>query len=185
MDGELIDIVAQPKHGWYVSAWHGTIDDQSTSMQNVVKMPNKAFTVNVDYRVPIFFSIVSFEQPSFAGPCEEEPNSLFSQANGPLIFNRDYCGNFSSASDDHDFFYFELEVKASVTITLNDIPNGRDYDLALYDEEWIPIAASREYDSAPEKVTGTLLPGKYFIQVYSGEDSEPSTANYRLRVGVN
>ncbi len=185
--GELIDIVAQPEYGWRISGWQGTIDDESTSSQNAVEMPDSAFTVGAAYRIPIFFSIVNKAENPFNGPDEEEPNGLFSQANGPLLFDKDYEGTFADSSDINDLFFFVLTQETNVTITLQDIPAGRDYDLVLYDETWIDgksIAVSREFDNDPEKISKTLPGGRYFIQVYAG-GSDPSTSEYRLKVQIN
>ena len=182
--GELIDIAAQPDQGWYVDRWQGTIDDESTSTENAVKMPDEEKTVNAFYRVPIYFAVVNTAQDKFLGPEEAEPNNLFSQANGPIQFGTGYLGSFEEQSDKNDLYYFLLGQETDVVITLTDIPNNRDYDLVLYDESWIDgesVASSRAFDNNPEKIEITLPPGKYYLQVYAGT-SDPSTEQYRLRV---
>jgi hypothetical protein len=185
--GDFIEITAHPEFGWYVDGWTGTIDDESTTVQNAVEMPDVPHTVDAAYRVPIFFSVINKAPETFGGPNEQEPNNLFSQANGPILFDKDYRGNFSSNEDINDLYYFDLAQQTRVTITLKDIPNGRDYDLVLYDEGWIDgetVAQSREFDNLPEEIGKLLPPGRYFIQVFAGE-SQPSSARYRLRVALN
>jgi hypothetical protein len=186
VSGELIEITAQPQLGWYVSAWYGTIDDESSSLQNAVQMPNKDLSVNADYRVPIFFSVVGSPPDQWSGPEEEEPNNLFSQANGPLQFARDYFGGFPVDSDKEDRYYFELDAASNVMITLRDIPKGTDYDIYLYPEDWSKgeIASSREFDNRPEEIKESLGAGKYYIRVLAGS-SKSSSEKYRLRVEIN
>ena len=184
--GELVEITAQPERGWYVSAWFGTIDDESTSLQNAVQMPDKDLSVNADYRVPIFFSVVGSPPEQWSGPDEEEPNNLFSEANGPLQVARDYFGGFPDDGDKEDRYYFELDAAGSATITLRDIPEGTDYDIYLYPEEWSKgeIATSREFDNRPEEIKIALDAGKYYIRVLAGS-SKSSSDKYRLRVEKN
>ena len=181
--GELIEITAQPERGWYLALWHGTIDDESSSLQNAVQMPDSDLSVNADYRVPIFFSVVNTPPESWSGPDEEEPNNLFSQANGPLQFGSDYRGGFPVDSDKEDRFYFELDAASDVTITLRDIPEGTDYDIYLYPEDWSngEIASSVRYGNRPEEIKETLEAGKYYIRVLAGRSSS-SSEKYRLRV---
>ena len=186
MTGDLIEITAQPDPGWYVAGWQGTIDDDSSSLQNAVAMPGVDLTVTADYRVPIFFSIINSAPEPWSGPDEEEPNNLFSQANGPLQFGRDYRGGFPTDGDKEDRFYFRISRKSDVTISLRDIPKGTDYDLFLYPEDWSTgdIASSRNFDNLPEEINITLEPGKYYVRILAGA-SRSSSEKYRLKVEIN
>ena len=47
--GTFIELSAAPDAGWELSAWSGTSDDTSTSLQNSVVMPDSEHSVEVFY----------------------------------------------------------------------------------------------------------------------------------------
>jgi len=112
---------------------------------------------------------------------EQEPNNGAPQANGPLISSAVYSGTFTHTADLKDYFYFDLSIAHSVEVWLTNIPEGCDFDLALRDADENLLAYSNNYGSAAEHiVTGTLPPGRYYIQAYYYQTG--CTPPYHLRV---
>ena len=50
VEGEVVDLTANPDWGYEVQAWSNTDDDTSTALTNTVTMPAAAHTVNVNYQ---------------------------------------------------------------------------------------------------------------------------------------
>jgi hypothetical protein len=103
---------------------------------------------------------------------EKEPNDdALTQANGPIICGPVYHGTLEG-TDPKDYFYFELSTSKNVEVWLTDIPQGCDYDLVLRDADLELVDYSDKFDSAGEHIPYyepwplTLLPGRYYIQIY-------------------
>ncbi|MBL8045459.1 MAG: CSLREA domain-containing protein [Anaerolineales bacterium] len=76
-----------------VSATLGT--PESTSITIVDTNPRRIY-------LPLIFR----PPEGYVFPCETEPNDNASQANGPLLSGRDYCGTLANGVN-NDFFYFK------------------------------------------------------------------------------
>lgn len=69
---------------------------------------------------------------------------------------------------DVDWYYVNVKEKARLEVRLEDIPDGRNYDLCLYDDSENLILSSTNPDNKNEKITYEIqTPGKYFIKVFS------------------
>jgi len=81
---------------------------------------------------PVFLPIVPKDLWScFKGPWEEEPNSPYDQANGPLCPGREYSGY---PNDAWDFFSIDLCAGGQITVDLT-IETGKGVQLQLRDQE--------------------------------------------------
>ncbi len=184
--GETINIFARPATGWFVSQWSGTIDDESIALQNAVEMPDQDHTVHADYRVALFLPVTNGPVLFFDGPDEEEPNSLFADANGPILPDRTYLGGFPTADDGDDRFYFNLAQTAGITVTLDSMEKGQDYNLYVYDTNWSRghVGYSGQLDNLMDKIVlNNLNPGKYYIRVFRAE-GDPTSDKYELRLTI-
>lgn len=124
------------------------------------------------------------------GPSEIENNDDFDFANEIGLYNYDFSTYSGETPDDYsnsvkgsigqtgdvDYFKFTLYGKASVTITLNDIPNECDYDIKLYEQgngrfeaaqRRNQIGYSANGSNYGETIEKLLYPNTYYIKVYS------------------
>jgi hypothetical protein len=118
----------------------------------------------------------------FDGPWEEEPNSIFEQANGPLHSDQDYYGYHN---DERDYFSFYMEVDGPIDIHLNSDHNAVDptgysvVQLALFDYNFNQI----EYKVGPVvdiDYDGTK--GWYYARVFTRSDYVDDTKQYTIRI---
>ncbi len=107
---------------------------------------------------------------------EIEPNNDFENANGPMLNKASIKGLVENG--DEDFFYFNLNEKSKVKVSLNKLQND-NLTYLLYKEGDLA-----NYISYPKNSNGnvsyseeTLEPGKYYILIYSGNDKK---INYDL-----
>jgi len=111
---------------------------------------------------------------------ETEPNEEMEQADGPIPHGTYIRGRVSSENDD-DYYWFEMTGERDVTVILDQIPSGQNYNLLLYDEYGAQKGYSAYWGNTPEEIVVTLQAGIYHIRAYpygSGGSSTP----YRLRV---
>lgn len=124
---------------------------------------------------------VVIASPTPAPPCERyEPNNTLGTATGPLA-NGQTMEAALCAADPDDFYFIELSGSATLTLDLNNLPAGTDYDLFLYASTGgNPIAQSRNDGVIPERIVKAITAGRYYIRVYpySGRSNQA----YRLRV---
>lgn len=94
-------------------------------------------------------------------------------------FNIDdgYVGRY----DDRDFFRFELEVAAAVSIDLHGLTS--DADLQLLDASGLAVATSINQGNVSESIRADLQVGEYFVLVESSDIL--SATNYYLDVLVD
>lgn len=114
-----------------------------------------------------------------------EPNGSFYQAYGPLPLNLDIFGYFNCPSETQfDFYFFNLQSQRNTIITLRDIANGSDYDMALYNcnNAACNIAFSGNYGNADEIITKNLPPGSYYIRISRSPTSPLVSQAYRLKI---
>jgi hypothetical protein len=123
-----------------------------------------AFVVKVvDTGNKVFLpAILNNYSPCFAGPLEQEPNNNGTQANGPLCLGQQYRGQ---PNDSNDYFYFNLDSAATVTVDLtNHI--GQGLQLLLYYQTVGNIVG---LDSTPPYhiTLPNAQPGRYYILIYA------------------
>jgi uncharacterized repeat protein (TIGR02543 family) len=185
--GEEIIILARPAPGWYVSHWQETTNEDRDAFEYNLVMPDAPYTVNADYLTATFLTVAYGPEIFFEGPVEQEPNNLFAEANGPLVHNRTYFGDFSTAADTEDRFYFNLGTSAEVTITLDSIQAGQDYNLYLYSADWNSPGGLQGYSgrvgNLKETIVKTVGPGKYYIRIDHASGS-PTTDQYEMTLAV-
>lgn len=128
--------------------------------------------------------------PTTAPVCPQdptEPNGSFAQAWGPLSLNQDFLGYFNCPYDtDRDYYFFDLVNRRRVIITLQNIPAGSDYDLALYSCASANCLAgySGNTGTANEQIDVTVNAGRYYVRVTRSASSPLVAQPYRLRVST-
>jgi len=111
----------------------------------------------------------------FIGPWEVELNNDYTQANGPLIFNRDYYGY---PNDERDWFSFNLPSPGQVTIDLTNMV-GSGVQLQLFYQN---IGNRVGYDPVPPyQIVYNGQPGLYYVFIYTASGFN-NTIPYTLRV---
>lgn len=114
-----------------------------------------------------------------------EPNGTFAQAWGPVPLNQDLMGYFNCASEtDRDFYYFNLSSRRRTIITLQNIPAGSDYDLALYNcaDPACQVGFSGNPGTIDERIDVTVNAGRYYVRITRSPTSPLTAQPYRLRV---
>lgn len=95
---------------------------------------------------------------------------------------------------DEDYYRFVVYGKAIVSINLENIPSGCDYDLELYEhdntryaeEEQVTLVnRSNAAGSSNEHINKTLLPGVYYIRINSYNDGFNAQSEYKLSLNVD
>ena len=81
-------------------------------------------------------------------------------------------------SSDIDYYKFTLSTESNTSIQLANIPSDCDYDLKLYDSGNNQVDSSTAGGNSSESISSTLLPGTYYIKVYSYKGD--SSSNYSL-----
>ena len=178
--GQTINLTASPASGWRINSWQGTNNNGSTSSSNTATMPGSSHTVRVNYvRISggqsAFLPSIHYGLTGFLGPFEVEPNNSTGQANGPILFNRDYQG---FPNDLSDYYSFTLTSAGQLQIVLTGI-TGRDPQLHLY---YNSSGNRVGYDpEAPYVINHSGQPGQYWVRVVVVEDYNQTTP-YTLRV---
>lgn len=122
----------------------------------------------------------------FAANYESEPNNTAATAD--ISYNGDdNYGNFSTTSDEDDWWKFTLDYRAYVNFFLGNIPSGSDYDLRLYSSSntTTPIWSGVNSGNSNElDLNRDLNAGTYYLKVtrFSGSNT---TSNYTLRWKIN
>lgn len=181
--GQTINLTANPANGWRVGSWQGTSNNGSAANSNTATMPAAAHTVRVNYvqqttgARTVAMPFILYGVTNFLGPREIEPNNTLGEANGPILFNRDYQG---FPNDQSDYYYFDLNTTRQLNITLNGI-TGTDPQLHLYRDS----AGNRVgYDSdAPYAIANSFPPGRYWVRIVVVDDNN-SASLYTLRVNA-
>ena len=184
---DLISLRAQPDPGWTIDGWQGTLNNNGNLPDNVVRMPDRNHAVSASYITSLFLpnkSHISIDY--FDGPAEAEPNDALntSNANGPIRFGQSYTGDFRTASDKWDIFFFTLVAKGNIQIDLEGIPGGHDYNLYLFanNEAQDIVGYSGSVDQLEEHISNSNLdPGIYFVAVHHAM-GPPTFARYSMKV---
>ena len=113
-----------------------------------------------------------------------EPNNSFSQAWGPLNSGQTYHSYMSSNSDTWDFYYFDMPSGHSIELWLQNIPNGANYNLQLFDASHNRVGYSGNTGNANEHIKlNWANSGRYYIAVNRNPNSNFSATHpYSLRV---
>jgi hypothetical protein len=122
--------------------------------------------------------------PLISGGDLFEPNDTIEQAWGPLLEDSVYLGYFATAGDKDDYYFFDLQEAAQVTVSVTNIPPGSDYALYLYgdDAAHTQLAYSGEAGSGSQEITtSSLAPGRYYPRVERASGSA-GTQPYMLTV---
>ena len=168
---DLISLLAQPDSGWTINRWRGTLNDNGTLPENAVRMPDGNHAATAYYITSSFQPNMSFIYINyFDGTAEAEPNNALntSDANGPIRFGQSYLGNFPTATDRWDIFFFSLAAKGNIQIDLTGIPGSRDYNLYLFanNKDQDLVGYSGSVDGLEEHISNSNLdPGVYFVAV--------------------
>ena len=94
---------------------------------------------------------------------------------------REYQAYIYSASDIDDYYHIVLPERHNIEIWLNNIPDGTDYQLLLYDTSRERIGYSAEVGNLPEHILKeNMPPGPYYIRIYQYSGFS-ATQPYALR----
>jgi hypothetical protein len=113
--------------------------------------------------------------PYFEGPCEEEDNDTYLQANGPLRSDRDYCGY---PDDAKDYFSIYLRTGGAITVDLTDHAGGGVQLLLFYQS---PTDLRGWIWTEPYHIEYSGPAGWYYVYIYT-ESGYSETTPYTLRV---
>ncbi len=115
---------------------------------------------------------------------ELEPNNTLPEADGlpPLCEDRMVRGALPTG-DPEDLFRVEVALtgKLEADLLLSGLPEGTNYDLALYREGALdPVAESRQPGLSSEYIYVDVSPGRYYLRVMPAPGSRRSEVPYRL-----
>lgn len=99
----------------------------------------------------------------YVAPCEAEPNDSASQANGPLLSGRSYCGT-NRGTNDRDYYFINSRA-GTITINTSNLTSGAQVHLYYQ-----VVAASnlKGYSASPPyQVTYTGEAGVYYILIFT------------------
>lgn len=86
---------------------------------------------------------------------------------------------------DEDWYCVNATTKGKITVTLDNIPENCDYDIAIYDKSGAFVTSSSTSGNTPEKADAIISEaGEYYIRVYSWGGSNPTT-NYILKAVIS
>lgn len=103
----------------------------------------------------------------------------------PLIIGLPHHHSFTQPGDVYHTYRFDLSQSNDVIITLGHIPLGSDYDILLYNNNKVLIAAGQNLGANPEHMTIPLTPGRYYVMVVRDAPPPavpPNHTPYRLLV---
>ncbi len=108
-------------------------------------------------------------------------NSFDTATNLGLKANYSIYANIDS-NDDKDYYRFETDKNAIITVSLIDIPSGTDYELKLYNSNKALIGSSTKGLNYSEEITVPQEDGLFYVYVYPYNGY--SNLNYNLRIQV-
>ncbi|MFZ5988353.1 MAG: S8 family serine peptidase, partial [Bacillota bacterium] len=121
--------------------------------------------------------------PNDAAPDSYEPNDSKNTAKS-IVNNTPVSANININTDE-DWYVINADRSGRLTITLDNIPYGCDYDVSIYDGSTFYMGGSYFINNANEKANILIpSPGQYYIRVYSYTGSDPSV-NYELKAGIS
>ena len=157
-----------------VKAFVGT-NGQSAWEYSVTSWPSsKALFLPMSYRGYTRFASTSdtYENNDTLGSAYALP--------GPGSYN-----SFIWNSSDQDWYRIPIATSGPITINLDEIPAGNDYDIELYTGSGLLVGGSWQGGNTPEKIVfQPIQTGSYYLVVYSYSGSS-STQAYRLTANYN
>ncbi|TYQ16376.1 UNVERIFIED_CONTAM: YD repeat-containing protein [Acetivibrio alkalicellulosi] len=98
-------------------------------------------------------------------PDIHEVNDFYYQAKG-VSLGTSIFGTIDSEFD-VDWYYIDIEDADNYSFKLQDIPQGCDYDLIVYDSNLQYLGHSFNWWNEDEEVNAYLTPGRYYAYIYS------------------
>lgn len=124
---------------------------------------------------------VSGNVGTMAAKYETEPNGSFATAN--TIYSGDDNYGKIGSSGDADYYRIQFDKTGKVRFWMGNVPQGKDYDIYLYDEAYNQIGKSTNSLNADETIDGISVQANkmYYIKVGGYNYSYDANANYWLR----
>jgi hypothetical protein len=110
-----------------------------------------------------------------------EPNNSIVQAYGPLELDKRYV-SFIKDQNDIDFYMFYADANTMNTIYLENIPNGFDYNLMIFDAQDKILFTTNESEQSTKKLSFKANKSAiYYVEVFSDSDYSPNQ-HYSLTI---
>jgi M6 family metalloprotease-like protein len=110
-----------------------------------------------------------------------EPNNSIAQAYGPIEFGKRYM-SFIWYQNDLDFYYFGVEANTINTIYLENIPDGIDYELRIYDEQGNSLFTTNESGQSTRKISFNSNKSAVYYVAVASDSGFSSSQHYYLTV---
>jgi hypothetical protein len=161
----------------YLAVWYGD-DDTGALVDEEFEIYGQRYTLVTPVFLPLVFRNYP---PCFSGPGEVEPNNDYTQANGPLCLSiTDYTGYHNGATDDRDYFKFNLTAAGTITLQLLNYVDTSP-QITLYDQSGTTSVGFA--GGPPYSIVYSGPAGTYYARVYTIAAYDPN-APYTLRVSV-
>ncbi|MCI0399459.1 MAG: pre-peptidase C-terminal domain-containing protein [Chloroflexi bacterium] len=165
-----------PRGGFYGNTlWVVGGHRDTTGGDLIISLVEKLFLPDLDNFLPIVRQL-----PIWPG----EPDDNFLEAR-PLAFNQSQFHYFVHPDDYVDVFYFDVPSTRLVTIRLNHLGSGNDFDIHLYNSNKFWLASSTNIGNIDEVITIALGPGRYYViveRMFPPPGTNPSTLPYEIRL---
>jgi hypothetical protein len=148
------------------------------------------FVLNLVERVkipPLFNSVpnvTTYMPLIFKQDMATQRNSTFATAQ-PLSLNQTINSEFVDANDFADVFYVNIPFHRSISVNLQKIPSGANYDLYVYDDNKGLLGLSSQPGNNNESLNLNVAPGRIYIvveRVLPPPGSTPIPEPYQLLV---
>jgi photosystem II stability/assembly factor-like uncharacterized protein len=116
-------------------------------------------------------------------PCHSyESNNDFETAR--TLSSGTHC-SYISHVDDEDYYQFDIQTLGQIDIELTHIPEGADYDVTFYNEDFDRLMGSYRGSNDPEEIRfQPRETGHYYMQIYSFKGSS-SDQGYHISLSYN
>lgn len=177
---DLGDFDTAPPRGWPRGAFVGDVlwaigghdIGPEASYKDPLNLVSKLELIVPSILLPVIFS------PNGSVPA----NNTFTTAYA-LNLNEPQYHNFDVPLDVYDTYYFDLFDTRPIVVRLTEIPQGSEYNLAVYSSNKLLWGEGNNPGSQDEAVPLTLTAGRYYIVVHRAFPAgPPNTANYRISV---
>jgi len=182
----LGDIPAGKDFDFYLYNAAGTLIEKSTTTNNQEQIYEVPVLSGVWYYMKVigyngaysseYYRVRAKLYPSNVSLDSYEPNNSIAAAEW-ISGNGTISANISSLSDE-DYYAISLPSETTLTILLEDIPEGCDYDLELINSSGVRMYQSTNSNQITERISQYLPAGTYYVRVYSY--SGYSALNYWL-----
>jgi hypothetical protein len=125
-----------------------------------------------------YLPLVRYDVPFRIG---NEPDNAPQEA-WDLTLNFRASSNFNDPTDRFDMYRFALSSARPVSIQLEGIPASENYDLYLYNEQKVQLAASTNISNLDETIDQTLAAGTYYVLVVAHVNNPLVLGTYFLTV---